>query len=52
MEHDQYLLNAKNELSFYQYYDFDGGPIMKRLPLIIEQHGLAVLKHFATFGGI
>jgi hypothetical protein len=37
---------------FINTMTFDGGPIMKRFPLIIEQHGLVVLKHFATFGGI
>jgi hypothetical protein len=31
MEHDQYLLNAKNESCPYQYYCFDGGPIMEKV---------------------
>jgi hypothetical protein len=42
----------KMNYAFINSKIFDGGPIMKRLPSIIEQHGLVVLKHFATFGGI
>jgi hypothetical protein len=43
MEHDQYLLNEKNESCPYQYYYLDGGPLMKKVAFNSqEQHDLVV----------
>jgi hypothetical protein len=43
MEHDKYLLNAKNERYPYQYYYLDGGPIIKKVAFSSqEQHDLVV----------
>jgi hypothetical protein len=36
--------------AFINIVTFDGGPIMKRLPLIVEEHDLVVYKHVPIFG--